>query len=483
MPRSAVISDSHACAVAPVSRRTLLVAGGLGFCGWHIPTSIAAQQTNPAANSARARSTILIWLSGGSSHIDMWDLKPEAPAEVRGEFKPAPTSAHGVFLSEHLPLTAKQAHHLAIVRSLGHYRRGTGDHHAGYYYNLTGHAPDKSFPQLLNDRKPRSDDAPFIGSVVGRKSPPHPYLPQAITLPQMPGAPTYTRPGQFAASLGVEHDPLYVYGSNDKPLEFTVPAFELRGDVSAERLATRRALLKTLDAAHRRFDEAAKVATFSRQQEKAFSLLGSNKAKEAFDLSKEKPSLREKYGNTVNGMSMLMARRLAEVGVPFISVFWKGDAEAAKARKCKSGGGWDTHGNNFECLQKWLLPQFDRAFSALIEDLNDRGLLDQTLVLVNSEMGRKPKIGDPRSGGTKGAGRDHWTHCMSAVLAGGGVRGGRTYGSSDAHAGYPADLPVAPEDIAKTVYRAMGITDLTVERQGQKVPLLAEGKSIEALFS
>ena len=142
--------------------------------------------------------------------------------------------------------------------------------------------------------------------------------------------------------MGVEHDPLYVYGSNDNPLEFSVPAFELQGDVSAERLATRRALLKTLDAAHRRFDEAAKVATFSRQQEKAFSLLGSRKAKEAFDLSREKPSLREKYGGTVNGMSMLMARRLAEVGVPFISVFWKGDAKAAKMRKCKSGGGWDT---------------------------------------------------------------------------------------------------------------------------------------------
>ncbi|MCH8042270.1 MAG: DUF1501 domain-containing protein [Planctomycetes bacterium] len=427
MTRPSVQSEAHGCVQTPVTRRTLLVAGGLGFCGLHLPTSLAAKQTDPARSPGRARSTILIWLSGGSSHIDMWDLKPKAPAEVRGEFKPVPTSAPGVFLSEHLPLTAKQAHHLAIVRSLGHYRRGTGDHHAGYYYNLTGQAPDDS--------------------------------------------------------LGVEHDPLYVYGSADKPLEFSVPAFELQGDVSAERLATRRALLKTLDVAHRHFDEVAKVATFSRQQEKAFSLLGSSKAKDAFDLSQEKPSLREKYGNTINGMSMLLARRLAEVGVPFISVFWKGDAKAAKMRKCKSGGGWDTHGNNFECLQKWLLPQFDRAYSALIEDLNDRGLLDQTLVLVNSEMGRKPKIGDPRSGGTQGAGRDHWTHCMSAVLAGGGIRGGQTYGTSDAHAGYPADLPVSPEDIAKTVYRAMGISDLTVERQGQKVPLMTEGKAIEALFS
>ena len=427
MTRPSVQSEAHGCVQTPVTRRTLLVAGGLGFCGLHLPTSLAAKQTDPARSPGRARSTILIWLSGGSSHIDMWDLKPKAPAEVRGEFKPVPTSAPGVFLSEHLPLTAKQAHHLAIVRSLGHYRRGTGDHHAGYYYNLTGQAPDDS--------------------------------------------------------LGVEHDPLYVYGSADKPLEFSVPAFELQGDVSAERLASRRALLKTLDGAQRRFDEVAKVATFSRQQEKAFSLLGSSKAKDAFDLSKEKPSLREKYGNTINGMSMLLARRLAEVGVPFISVFWKGDAKAAKMRKCKSGGGWDTHGNNFECLQKWLLPQFDRAYSALIEDLNDRGLLDQTLVLVNSEMGRKPKIGDPRSGGTQGAGRDHWTHCMSAVLAGGGIRGGQTYGTSDAHAGYPADLPVSPEDIAKTVYRAMGISDLTVERQGQKVPLMTEGKAIEALFS
>jgi len=472
----------HSTIRAALTRRVFLAAGGLGFAGLHAPTLASAAKTTPApARRQPAQSTILIWLSGGASHIDMWDLKPNAPKEYRGEFQPIATSAPGVRLCEHLPLLARQAHHLALVNSLGHYGRGTGDHHAGYYYNLTGHAPDPSFRQLLNNRKPYPSDWPFLGSVVMSKRPPHPYLPSLISLPHKPGFPEYTRPGQFAARLGLEYDASYVYGSLAKPLEFVAPVLTLEGDVDARRLQSRRHLLTTLDAAARSAEGFGPVRTFGRQQEKAFSLLASSQTKGAFDVSKEPPAVRDRYGPTVNGTSMLMARRLVEAGVPFISVFWMEDPKLAGP--CKSGGGWDTHGSNFSCLRQHLLPEFDRCFSALLADLHERGLLRRTLVLVNSEMGRQPKVGDPRSGGPGGAGRDHWTHCMTAVLAGGGVRGGQTYGASDKVAAYPADRPVAPEDIAKTLYHVMGVDDLeAIDREGRPFNLLPEGRALTELL-
>ena len=203
---------------------------------------------------------------------------------------------------------------------------------------------------------------------------------------------------------------------------------------------------------------------------------------QAFDLSSEPESVRELYGSSVNAMSLLMARRLVEAHVPFITVFWRENETIADA--CKSEGAWDTHGNNFECLKKYLLPEFDQAFSGLLIDLHQRGLLEQTLVMVNSEMGRKPKIGDPRSGGTSGAGRDHWTHCQSVLLAGGGIRGGQTYGASDRYGEYPAENPVTPADIAKTLYRAVGIRDLqATDTVGRPYHLLENGESIDPLFA
>jgi uncharacterized protein (DUF1501 family) len=208
----------------------------------------------------------------------------------------------------------------------------------------------------------------------------------------------------------------------------------------------------------------------------------SSRTTAAFDVAQEAPELRQRYGETINGMSLLLARRLVEAGVPFVTVFWK-ENEDKLAKKCASAGGWDTHGNNFNCLKEDLLPEFDRGFSALIEDLADRGLLDTTLLMVTSEMGRTPKIGDPRSGGVNGAGRDHWTHCLTDVLAGGGIRGGQVYGASDRRAEYPADRPVTPADVTKTVYHAMGIHDLEAkDSQNRPYNLLAEGRCIEELF-
>lgn len=473
-------------AYLPVDRRAFLVAGGLSYLGVNLagPAMATAAETLEAAGSGRrkiAKSAIMIWLSGGASHIDTWDMKPDAPLDYRGEFQPIATSAPGIELCEHLPYLARQSHHLAIVRSQGDFHRGTGDHHAGYYTNLTGHSPDPSFHRLLNARTPYPTDWPSMASVVAMKRPPHPSLPNAITLPQKEGAPEYTRPGQFAARLGIEFDPLFVDGSRDKPYDFAIPALSLQGDTTRETLTSRRQLLATIDLAQRRAEQSPALTDYRKHQQKAFSLLTSRETKAAFDLNAEPAAVRQNYGSTITGSSLLMARRLVQAGVPFVTVFWKEDKELDKL--CKSGGGWDTHGNNFHCLKDRLLPEFDRSFAALLEDLHQQGMLDETLVIVSSEMGRRPKIGDPRSGGVTGAGRDHWTHAMSTLLAGGGIRGGQVYGSSDKLAEYPKDNPVGAEHIAHTVFHALGIDDLMAkDREGRPFHLMEEGRVLTELF-
>src|SRR5262249_27061619 len=319
----------------------------------------------PAANprSTFAKPPILIWLTGGASHIDTWDMKPDAPAEYRGTFRPAATSAKGVALCEYLPHLAKQAHHLAIVRSLGDHGRGTGDHHAGYYYNLTGHAPDRTFHQLLNARTPYATDWPSMASVVASKRPPHRFLPSTITLPGKEGAPEYTRPGQFAARLGLEYDPVFVDGTRERPLDFRVPALSLRGDISSERLLSRRVLLKAIDDAQRMAERTLATTDYGKQQHKAFALLASQQTKAAFDLRSEPESVRARYGPGINAMSMLLARRLVEAGGPFVTVFWEGGR--ALDRLGKSGGGGGTDGHNLPPLEDRPPPGGDRPLSRL----------------------------------------------------------------------------------------------------------------------
>ena len=463
-------------------RRAFIAASTMGLAGLSFGSSATGNATLPPRKRP-AKSTILFFLCGGASHIDMWDMKPEAPAEYRGEFKPIRTTAAGVNICEHLPLTAQQGHHLALVHGVTDYGRATGDHHAGYYYNLTGHVPDETFKREGNDRRPYPTDWPSVGCVVGAKRPPHPKMPQVVTLPFKPSRAPYTRPGQFAGRLGMEFDPFFVAGNREQPLQFTAPTLTLDAGMTTARMGDRRALLDAVNSARRELDHEAIVSNYVRQQEKAFSLLASSATAGAFDIATEKPATLDRYGRTINGMGLLMARRLVEAGVPFITVFWA-ESDEAVAKKCLSGGGWDTHGSNFACLKEDLLPEFDRGYSALIEDLAQRGLLDSTLVLVTSEMGRKPKIGDPRTRGKVAAGRDHWTACMSVVMAGGGIRGGQVYGGTDARAEYPADLPIGPEDVAKTVYHAMGIDNLeATDFQGRPYNLLEEGRPLGALFS
>lgn len=469
-------SDHFSC-----HRRAMLTASGIGFCGLNLQSLLAA----PTASQQRkaAKSTILIFLQGGPSHIDTWDMKPHAPAEYRGEFQPIETSAPGVTLCEHLPLTARQAHHMAIVNSVGDNDKSLADHHGGHYHHMTGHPPDVSFLSLGANRAPQRDDWPYIGSVVAAKRPRHPYLPSNVWLPQKAIESGYVRPGQIAGRLGTQFDPVNVDGKLDNPLEFRVPALTLNDDVSLGRLENRRELLRMFDDSQRQLEQIAGLGQLSLQQQQAFQLLSSPQTKTAFQIKSEPEAIRHKYGPTINSMSLLMARRLVEAQVPFITVWWSDDRPTHDKLKCKSAGNWDTHGNNFYCLRERLLPDFDRAYAALLDDLHQRGLLDDTLVVVTAEMGRKPKIGDPRSGGVEGAGRDHWMQCMSVLFAGGGIRGGRKYGASDKLAEFPADKVVGPEHIAHTIYHAMGIDNLeAVSADGRKFHLMEEGEPIVELF-
>lgn len=467
-----------------MDRRAFLTASAGALASLPFAPGVhASNGYGPAAATLAkpAKSTVLFFLCGGSSHIDMWDMKPDAPMEYRGDFKPIRTTAPDIRICEHMPLLAKQAHRFSLVHGVTDAGRATGDHHAGYYYNLTGHAPDDTFKQQGNDRRPYPEDWPYMGSVIAMKRPLHPSLPQLITLPHKPSKLPFTRPGQFAGRIGMQHDPFFLTGSFDQPLHFDAPSITISGDMTAQRLNERRSLMDAFNSARRDLDHESQVQNYVQQQARAFELLSSPAAAKAFDIASEPAALRERYGGDINGMSLLMARRLVAAGVPFVTVFWKEDESTAK--QCKSAGGWDTHGDNFNCLRQYLLPKFDRSFSAFLDDMAAHGLLDETLVLVTSEMGRTPKVGDRRSGGVAGAGRDHWTACMSVLMAGGGVQGGRVIGATDDKAMLPKDRPIHPEDITKTVYYAMGIQDLEAQDDlGRPYNLLDEGKPLVELF-
>ena len=379
-------------------RRTFLVASGAGAGGAAAGPDRRSGRAAGLGASRRADSTILFFLCGGASHVDTWDLKPDAPAEYRGPFRPIATTAPGVRLCEHLPLLARQAHHLAVVNSVGA-TVNTNDHHAGYYYNLTGHVPDPSFLTLGNNRTPRPDDWPYMGCVAasrraaasatcptrsrcrtGRARPP---TRGRASSPRGWGSST-TRCTSTATSAGRSQFQAPGPGPRRRRRRPTAP-----GPPRPARGRRRGA------AGLRRGCARAATGRACRSGPVAAGLVADDRGVRR---RRRAAAVRERYGQTINGMSLLLARRLVEAGVPFMTVFWK--ENEAIANKCKSAGGWDTHGNNFNCLKENLLPEFDRGFSALIEDLAGRGLLDATLLLVTSEMGRTPKIGDPRSGGT-----------------------------------------------------------------------------------
>jgi hypothetical protein len=440
-----------------MTRRQWLRVGGLGVAGLMLPDLLRARAT-PQGNFGRARSCILCFLFGAPAHQDVWDLKPNAPADVRGEFKPIASSVPGIRLGEHIPLVAREAHRLALVRSVHH---PDNTHTVAMHYMLTGHR----HAQPSTNPRNQPTDFPCFGAVVRHLRPAQGGLPSGISLnapANQVSANNHIFPGFFAGFLGRRFDPMFV---SDDP---SAPGFRPLPEVEAAargRLEGRRRLLAEVDRRRREMDAVASVRRFDLYHERAFRLVTAPAARQAFDLSREPDRVRDRYGRSPFGQGLLLARRLVEAGVALVTVNWARDDAF-----------WDTHANNFKLLKDSLLPPFDRGFSALLEDLRQRGLLDETLVVCLGEFGRTPKI-------NPNAGRDHWADCNTVVLAGGGVRGGQVYGASDRQAAYPATAPVSPGDLAATIYHTLGIDPQAEIQDPLGRPLvLSTGRPLHELF-
>jgi hypothetical protein len=430
-----------------LGRREFLRAGGLGLLGMGLSTFEAARAGSPLSGSnsfGRARACILLFMWGGPAQQDTWDLKPEAPLEVRGEFKPIGTNVPGVSICEHFPRLAKQVHRLAIVRSVHH---RDVDHTSATHELLTGH------------HRPQSgDDWPNYGAVVarlrrgGEQAALPPFIQFRPTVPE--GAPRFVEQshGQGAGWLGPALNPFTIDADPNRP-DYDVADFRLPAEVGWMRLGDRRELLNEVDAQRSRLDAQVQVNVMDRHFQRAYRLLTNPRTFTAFDLTREDPRTRERYGLNPHGQAVLQARRLVEAGVPLVTVFWQNDGITNVSVY------WDTHNRNFIDLRERLMPVSDTAFTALLDDLDARGLLDSTLVIWTGEFGRTPRVGQSVVGGAGAGrdGRDHWPHCFTTVLAGAGIRGGTVYGSSDRWAAHPAHDPVTPADIAATIYHCLGI--------------------------
>jgi hypothetical protein len=448
-----------------LGRRRLLQAGGLGCLGLSLaqlfePGDAWAARPPAPRPGAAIRSCILLFYYGGPSQLDTWDLKPEAPREVRGLFRPIATRVPGLRVCEHLPHCARVADKLAIIRSMHHPMR---NHNAAAVEALCGRTPLKGDLELLAD-DPNS--FPCYGAVLSAQRPGRRGVPAQVALPHVMTN-VVVLPGQTAGFLGAANAPFQVNADPSAP-GFRVDELELPGDLPLARLEDRRALLARLDAGARGAERRAGGRAMTPYQERAFNLLHSPALRRAFDLGRESDRLRKRYGRNKLGQSLLLARRLVEAGVRFINV----------NDKISNGqlANWDSHENNFGRLKDDLLPPADRAFSALVEDLAARGLLDSTLVIALAEFGRTPQI-NPK------AGRDHWPDCFSVVLAGGGLRGGCVYGASDRIGAYPAADPVSPGDLAATLFWRFGVDPGAVMRDLTGRPYrLAEGEPLHKLF-
>jgi hypothetical protein len=450
----------------------VLWAGGLGLLGLGLPDLLRARAASPSSHAGRAKACILLFMWGGPAQQDTWDMKPDAPVEYRGEFRPIPTRVPGLHVCEHLPLLAGHADKLALLRAMTH---PDVDHTTATHYLLTG----RGVPRR---GAPRAEDWPTYGAVLnwlGRGSGPLP--PFVSMMPAVPdGAPRFVESshGQDGGWLGPVYHPLRIDADASRP-DYRVGDFGLRADVPPARADARRQLLRDLDGQRRLLERQAEVAALGANYERAFGLLAGRGVTEAFDLTREPLRVRERYGLNIHGQAVLQARRLVEAGVPLVTVFWQNDGITNVSVY------WDTHSRNFIDLRTRLCPVADRAFSALLEDLEARGLLDETLVVWTGEMGRTPRVGQSVVGGAGAGrdGRDHWPHVFTTVLAGGGVRGGVVHGASDRHAAYPAANPTAPADLAATVYHCLGVDPHTLLRDRLGRPLtLCEGTPVRAIL-
>lgn len=461
------------------TRREFLRAGGLSLFGLSLPRLLEGRALSAplaARSFGKAKAAILLFMWGGPAQQETWDLKPDAPEGVRGEFRPIATSVPGTTICEHFPRLAQQTKKLAILRSVHH---RDVNHTTATHALLTGHpiAPgSEGRPEV---------QFPHYGAVLAhlRRGGERTILPPLAQFrPTIPdGAPRFVESsaGQGGGWLGRALDPFTIDDDPSLP-SYQVGAFRLPEDVSFGRLEHRARLLREVEEQARAFERQSEVQTMRSHGERAYRLLTSRKAMEAFDLTRECPRLRDRYGMHPHGQAVLQARRLVEAGVPIVTVFWQNDGTTNVSVY------WDTHNRNFIDLKTRLMPPADQAFTALLEDLEARGLLDETLVVWTGEFGRTPRVGQGVVGGAGAGkdGRDHWPHCFSTVLAGAGIRGGVVHGASDRWAAYPARDPVTPADIAATVYHCLGVDPEIELRDSLDRPMkLCTGRPIEAILA
>ncbi|MFM9114982.1 MAG: DUF1501 domain-containing protein [Planctomycetota bacterium] len=448
------------------SRRSILSIGGLGLLGLDVRRVLAAAEGR-AATKARAKSVIFLFQWGGPSHLDTFDMKPGAPAEIRGPLSPIATSVPGLQICHQLPAVAPQMHRMTIIRSMTHTMK---NHNSAGYYALAGHAPP-SDDQRLRDSL---DLWPAYGSIIDRFAPNSNGMPTFVSYPHTIRDGSIT-PGQHASFLGKQHDPLF-FKEDPNAANFQLPELSLPANLSVDRLQRRRAMQQLVDQQTRLLESSAEARGFDEYYDKAIGMLTSDRVRKAFDLSAEPAELRDRYGRTTYGQGCLLARRLVESGVKVVTVYFS-DSIGGQST---TGGGWDTHGFNntrmFPIVEKYHFPITNQTLPTLLDDLADRGLLDETLVVWFGEFGRTPKINENVS-------RDHWPQCYSVLLAGGGTRGGYIYGASDARGAYPDDHPVRPEDLAATIYQLVGIDPQTEVRDRANRPLAIAGRPVLDLFA
>jgi hypothetical protein len=416
------------------NRRQMLQVGAAGVVGAVLPRGSRGAETAPGAG--RAKSVLWIHLSGGPSQLDMWDPKPDAPKEIRGEFQPILTSVPGLTVCEHLPRFASQADRWSVVRTLAHLEH---NHLLATHVALTGRPTPIPRGGSDLDRVESRFDFPNFASSLDYIRPRRDGIPTAVSLPNYFIEGPLTWPGQHAGFLGPKHDPWQI-NHDPNAADFRIDSLRLQEGVTPPRLVSRKELLEGLN---HHPTASGRTESFGEQQDLAFSLLTSAKVAEAFQIDKEDPAVRDRYGRNKFGQSILLARRLVAAGVPVVQAAM-GIVQT-----------WDTHVDNWGRLKTTLLPQLDQGLAALMEDLSAMGLLDQTMLVVMGEFGRTPKVSTLP--GEKIPGRDHWAHAYSGLFAGAGVRGGQVLGTTDAIAAYPVTRPWSPADVLTTIFNALGV--------------------------
>jgi hypothetical protein len=451
-----------------INRRELLQVGYSGLMGISLSTILGGQAAAAEARRSsgqaakKPKSVILIFLTGAPSHLDTFDMKPDAPDGIRGEYRPIASRTSGLLVCEHLPRLAARTDKFAVVRTLSH---RDNNHLMSSHHLLTGHFQ----PGAFFDKVASRDDWPSYSSGLDYLRPRTDGLPSGVNLPTFLMEGPLTWPGQHAGFLGPRHDPWQVT-RDPNTADFGMDSLRPAAGIDVNRLNDRRALLAEVDAQRARLAELGPARRLSDQERLAFSILASGRIARAFAMDQEPAAVRDRYGRHAFGQSLLLARRLVEVGVPVVQ------ANMGRVQN------WDTHSENFSKLRDRLLPPLDQGVAALLDDLNASGLIDDTLVVLLGEFGRTPRISTQRGSDTPG--RDHWGPCFFGLFAGAGVQGGQVIGRSDPIGAYPATNPYSPDDVGATIYNALGVdADAEVrDRQGRPVRL-NHGEVIQALYT